>query len=59
MFNKEELALIISALVTESVNLKRTIVEKRYCCVEELESLERCSDKTEKLVKKVADLLKD
>lgn len=57
MFEYDELSMIMAALVTESVNLKRMIENKQYCCKEELESLQNEVVKVEKLANKVSNML--
>jgi hypothetical protein len=57
MFEYDELSRIMSALVTESINLKRMITNKQYCCKEELKSLENEVVNVEKLVNKVSNML--
>jgi hypothetical protein len=57
MFSKEELSLIMSALISKSIGIKYTISEKDYVCEEELNSLTSQTERIDKLALKVSKLL--
>lgn len=58
MFNKQELSMIASALVHESINIKDMLANNKVECDEEFQSLENKTISLDELACKVSELLK-
>lgn len=57
MFDTKELATIMGALIDKTASRKYEIENKKYCCEEELKSLENQVDVLNKLTVKISKII--